>query len=137
METIKYQDVKHVAIGDLAKLPAETLYLLIKQAKEKLEEAKLTHDWLTSVLSLKYEESVLAKRQRLTKETGIIHIEDGDYKLTNDVPKKPEWDQNKLLQIIAGIQKQGDDPSEYVTIKTTYKVPESKYQAWPDSIKKV
>jgi len=134
---ISLDEMMSMPIGGIAKLSPKQLSGLLHDATELLNHAKKTRQWVEAAIAMKYEEQIRAKRQRMGKDTGIIHLEDDGFKLTTDIPKKPVWDQNKLVQIIADIQKQGDDPSEYVTVTTDYKVPESKYNAWPKSIQKV
>jgi len=45
-----------------------------------------------------------------------------------------DWDQDKLAAMVAQIRKAGDNPAQYVDI--AIKVPERKYAAWPDAIRK-
>ena len=137
MENINIHTITHTPVGELTKLSAPQLNELLCAAHASLESAAKTKQWIESVIALKYKERLQAKRHRLEKDTGTIHIEDEGFKLTSTIPKRAVWDQTKLVQIIADIQKQGDDPSEYVTVTTDYKVPESKYNAWPRSIQRV
>ena len=50
-----------------------------------------------------------------------------------DLPKRVEWDQAKLGEMVARIRAAGDDPAEYV--ETAFKVSERKYGAWPAAIR--
>ena len=50
-----------------------------------------------------------------------------------DLPKRVDWDQEKLAAMVARIRAAGDNPAQYVDI--TIKVPERKYTAWPDAIR--
>ena len=50
-----------------------------------------------------------------------------------DLPKKVDWDQAELGQMVARIRAAGDDPDEYV--ETTFRVSERKYAAWPAAIR--
>ncbi|MDR0774500.1 MAG: hypothetical protein LBE72_04260 [Rickettsia sp.] len=86
-------NVLHVPIGSLAKYQIQDLYQLLQQVSEQLEQVKKTREWLLSAISLKYGEHVRAKRLRLEKDTGIIHLEDHSFKISCDVVKKVEWDQ--------------------------------------------
>lgn len=53
--------------------------------------------------------------------------------ISADLPKKVEWDQARLADITRRIAENGDDPAQYVEI--SYRVSESKYGAWPESLK--
>ena len=50
-----------------------------------------------------------------------------------DLPKRVDWDQVRLGEIIARIRAAGDDPDEFV--ETTFRVSERKYAAWPTAIR--
>ena len=51
-----------------------------------------------------------------------------------DLPKRVDWDQEQLAAMVERIRAAGDDPAQYVDV--TYKVPERKYAAWPEAIRK-
>ena len=134
-DRITLEQMMRMPIGDIAKLNPAQLYQLLHEATYMLTHAKKVRQWVEAAIAMKYAEQIRAKRQRMEKDTGVIHIEDNGYRLTTDVAKKTEWDQDKLEQIVASIHKDGDNPLEYVDV--TYKVPERKYTAWPESIRKV
>lgn len=50
-----------------------------------------------------------------------------------DLPKRVDWDQDRLAVMVARIRAAGDDPTEYVD--NAFKVPERKYAAWPEAIR--
>ena len=50
-----------------------------------------------------------------------------------DLPKRVDWDQQKLAALIERIRAEGDDPDEYVDV--AIKVPERKYTAWPGHLR--
>ena len=50
-----------------------------------------------------------------------------------DLPKRVDWDQGRLADMVARIEEAGDDPTEYVDL--AFKVPERKYAAWPEAIR--
>ena len=135
MSNISLEQMMRTPIGDVAKLSPAELYKLSYEAGVMLAHSKKVQQWVDSAIAMKYAEQIKAKRQRMEKDTGVIHIEDNEYRLTSDVTKKTEWDQDKLEKIVASIHKEGDNPLEYVDI--TYKVPEKKYTAWPQSIRKI
>lgn len=135
MSNISLDEMMRMPIGDIAKLNSAELYSLLNEATHMLAHAKKVRQWVEAAIAMKYAEQIRAKRQRMEKDTGVIHIEDNGYRLTTDVTKKTEWDQDKLEQIVAAIHKEGDNPLEYVDV--TYKVPERKYTAWPESIRKI
>ena len=50
-----------------------------------------------------------------------------------DLPKRVDWDQAQLGDVVERIRASGDDLAQYVDI--AIKVPERKYSAWPDGIR--
>ena len=62
-----------------------------------------------------------------------VHFDDGQVQVTADLPKKVEWDQKKLADLVRRMTANGDNPAEYVEI--SYRVSETKFNAWPETLK--
>jgi hypothetical protein len=88
---------------------------------------------LESALDLKYRTQAHTLRLAAGKDTGVIHFTDGRVEITADLPKKVEWDQAKLAEISQRIAASGEKPTQYIEV--SYRVSESKFNAWPDTIK--
>lgn len=114
-------------------LSAEHLALLQEDADTALEAAKRTHDWLQGIIAVRYGQRAIALRAEQRKDTGAVRFSDGDVTVVADLPKRVEWDQDKLAAVVERIRGAGDNPGEYVEI--TYKVPERAYTAWPAHIR--
>lgn len=67
------------------------------------------------------------------KETGSVNITVDGIKITETVPKRVEWDQDKLAELFAKIMQHGDKPSNYMRMELT--VPEKLYDAMEPGIK--
>lgn len=78
---------------------------------------------------------LFVNRKKYGKFTGTISVKDGDVKITCDLPKRVNWDQNTLAEIVDKLQQQGKNISEYVEVK--YNIPEPRYTAWPSNIRAV
>ena len=126
-------DLLHMPVGALVALPADNLALLQDEADEALRFAKLTKDWIDGALAVKYADAANAVRQAAGKDTGTIRFLDDTVTVIADLPKKIDWDQALISEVIERIRAGGDDPAEYVEI--SFKVPERKYTAWPESIR--
>ncbi|MDD2899010.1 MAG: hypothetical protein PHI31_09885 [Desulfuromonadaceae bacterium] len=63
------------------------------------------------------------------KEFGTVNLSLGGYKVTETVPKKVEWDQEKMNQMFDRIAAAGDDPRAYMKLKL--EVSEKSYEAFP------
>lgn len=119
--------------GDLANLSAETLLQLRSHASDLSALAITVTERLDSALQLKYTTRAHALRLAVGKDTGVVHFDDGEVRITADLPKRIEWDQKKLADIVRRIVTSGEDPAQYVD--TSYRVSETKFNAWPTSLK--
>ncbi len=126
-------DILNIPIGKLAKYPVEDLYNLFFQSLETLEQAKRLKQWLHSAIALKYDVFIQAKRRRMEKYTGAIHLEENGFTITNDLPKKVEWQQDMLAKIVDNLLAPDDSLSSYIEIY--YHIPEVKYNNLPQNIK--
>jgi hypothetical protein len=86
-----------------------------------------------AALSLRYAERAAAARRAAGKDTGTIRLEDDGVTILADLPKRVDWDQDRLGELVERIRSAGADPADYVEI--TYKIPERRYAAWPPSIR--
>ena len=67
------------------------------------------------------------------QDTGTVRFDDGAVTVIADLPKRVDWDQAQLAGLVERISAAGDDPTRYVDV--SFKVPERKYAAWPESIR--
>jgi hypothetical protein len=130
---ISLDELRHMAVGDIAAMPAEQLALLQDEAADALHRAKTICNWLDGAVALKYGDRAHAARQAAGKDTGTIRLDDGTVIVIADLPKRVDWDQNKLASLVDRIRADGDDPAEYVDV--AIKVPERKFAAWPSHIR--
>ncbi len=121
-------------IGEIIALPAEELAQLQIEVEEHFRKAKLLRDWFGGALTQKYADRALAERVSANKDTGTVRFDDGDFTVVADLPKRVDWDQEKLAAMVARIRDAGDEPAEYVEL--AYRVSERKYVAWPEAIRK-
>ena len=126
-------DVGAMPIADIIQLSAEPLALLQEDASANLEAAKRLKDWIDGAITHRYAERAINARRTEHKDTGTIRFLDDTVTVVADLPKKIDWDQALIAEVIERIRAGGDDPAEYVEI--SFKVPERKYTAWPESIR--
>lgn len=121
-------------IKDLIELPNDQIILLLEDVNVLKEHHKTCDALLASVLLGRFGANLDAARKAEGKDHGIIHVQDGEYIVTEDLPKKIDWDQPRLR---AAVKKIGDElkesPQEYVSFEI--KVSEAKFKAWPQKIK--
>lgn len=78
--------------------------------------------------------SPIADLRRLQgKDTGTINLMLEGFKITETVPKKVEWDQEKLGELFNRIMSAGDKPNEYMRMKLD--VPEKLYEGFSEPVK--
>lgn len=130
---ITLDDLRNMQIGEIVALSAEQLALLQDAANEVLRSAKTTSDWLEGAITLKYTDRAVMARMEASKDTGTVRFDDGAVTVIADLPKRVDWDQAQLAGLVERISAAGDDPTEYVDV--SFKVPERKYAAWPESIR--
>lgn len=126
-------DVLRLPVNEVLALPAAHLALLQDDAATALDDAKRNRDWIEGIIAVRYGQRAIAQRAEQRKDTGTVRFVDGDVTIVADLPKRTEWDQDKLAAVVERIRAAGDNPAEYVEI--TYKVPERAYAAWPAHIR--
>ncbi|WP_171616394.1 hypothetical protein [Roseicella sp. DB1501] len=100
----------------------------------KVEKAQLANEEkaIEAEILGRYESDIADLYKTKGDAFGAVNLTEDDLTLSVTVPKKVEWDQDKLAAIHADIRANGADPAEYMTVE--YGVPESKYKAWPVAI---
>jgi hypothetical protein len=63
-----------------------------------------------------------------------VRLDDGDYTVIADLPKRVEWDQEKLALMAQNLAATGEDPAEF--IETKLSITERKYGALPEAWRK-
>lgn len=119
--------------GELAELSSESLFKLKNDAADLLAAAKAIVEHVDRALDIRYAQRAHQLRLAAGKDTGVVHFDDGQVRITADLPKKVEWDQSKLNDITRRIAANGEDPTEYVEI--SYRISETKFNAWPETLK--
>jgi hypothetical protein len=109
----------HLAdVATIAALPVEELDLLHSALIEEYQRIKICGARLAAACAQRYGEPTI----------GTVHIRDGDHEVTRSVPKRVEWDSNKLgrLASLGGY---------YIRVK--YYVLETVYNSAVPEIKKM
>ena len=133
MSRLRLEQVLDASAADLSLQSSESLLRLKAEALAKVDLAKAVADQIDRGVELKYRERARRLRLEAGKDTGVVHFDDGMVRITADLPKKVEWDQKRLADITQRIAANGEDPAQYVEI--SYRVSETKFGAWPESLK--
>jgi len=120
-------------VSELAQLDVEILCHLKRTADAAVATARADADAIDQALDHRYRQLAADARQAAGKDTGTIHLVDGDHRISVELPKRVEWDQIRLAAIVERIRAAGEEPGEFVEI--SYRVSEAKYSAWPASMR--
>jgi hypothetical protein len=127
-------DMLNMPTGELAQMPVELLAGLQAELTHAARQLKSAIARFNSALEVRYATRAAEARRACGKDTGTVRLADGDYTVVADLPKRVDWDQDKLAQIAANIAESGEDPSEFIDTKLT--VSERKYGALPEAWRK-
>ena len=126
----------HVAampVTQLAKAAPDLLQQALSAAMTHVTDAKKQLEHIELAIDMRYAQRAKSLRLAQGKDTGVVHFDDGNVSVTADLPKKVEWDQKQLHKLVLRIASGGDNPAEF--IETSYRVSETKYQAWQESLR--
>ncbi len=126
-------DLPSLSAAEIAALPVELLAILQREIDERLKRDKAAKTRFDAGLAIRYATRAAEERQAAGKDTGTVRFHDGDFTVAVDLPKRVDWDQGRLADMVARIEEAGDDHTEYVDL--AFKVPERKYAAWPEAIR--
>lgn len=100
----------------------------IKTVQEELAAVNADLDHLVS-------QKLLDLRALTGKEFGAVNLSFEGFKVTETIPKKVEWDQEKLGDLFFKILKSGDKPSNYMKMKL--EIGEKQYDAFDPNIREI
>lgn len=120
--------------GELAQVPVELLAALQAELEHAGRQLKAATARFGTALEVRYATRAAEARRACGKDTGTVRLVDGDYAVVADLPKRVDWDQDRLAGIAASIAAAGDDPAEFIDTKLT--VAERKYSALPEAWRK-
>ena len=127
-------DMLNLPTGELAQLPLDLLAALQGELDHAAKQLKPASVKFSTALEVRYATRAAEARRACGKDTGTVRLVDGDYTVVADLPKRVDWDQEKLVQIAANIADSGEDPTEFIDTKLS--VSERKYGALPAAWRK-
>ena len=125
--------VSAMPVTQLAEASPDLLQKAFIAAMTEVTQAKKQLEHIEHAIDMRYAQRAKSLRLAQGKDTGVVHFDDGNVRVTADLPKKVEWDQKQLHELILRIASGGDNPAEF--IETSYRVSETKYQAWQESLR--
>ena len=115
--------------GELSQMPVDLLVALQSELNYASKQLKAANTRFGTALEVRYATRAEEARRGCGKDTGTVRLVDGDYTVVADLPKRVDWNQEKLAQIAQNIADSGEDPAEF--IDTKFSVSERKYSALP------
>lgn len=129
---IHLKDLQSLPDDELRQIPPDMLRLLQDELKADKLDMDLVSSRLNYAFQLRYGDTAEGER---TQDTGRVRVKDGEYEAICDVDKKVTWNQKKLSAIVAQLEAEGEDLSDYVEV--SLKVPERKFAVWPKRVKEI
>ncbi|WP_209426932.1 hypothetical protein [Pararhodobacter sp. SW119] len=131
--TPSVDDLVNLPAGEIAQLPVDLLAAMQREIDAAARQMKAVTARFNAALEIRYATRAAEARRACGRDTGTVRIVDGDFTVVADLPKRVDWDQDRLAEMVEYIRTAGGDPTQYVDI--AFKVPERKYAAWPDVIR--
>ena len=123
-----------LSAGEIAQLPVELLAAVQGEINAAAQQMKAVTARFTTALEIRYATRADEARRLQAKDSGTVRLVDGAFTVIADLPKRVDWNQEKLAQIAADIAASGGDPAEF--IETSLKVSERRYAALPEAWRK-
>ena len=106
-------DLPGLGLQDIAQLPVELLAILQRDVDERIKRDKAAKARLDGALTVRYATRAADERQAAGKDTGTIRFDDGDFTVVADLPKRVDWDQDRLAAMVERIRA-GFEPARTV-----------------------
>ena len=127
-------DMLNLPTGELSQMPVDLLVALQGELDHASKQLKAANTRFGTALEVRYATRAEEARRGCGKDTGTVRLVDGDYTVVADLPKRVDWNQEKLAQIAQNIADSGEDPAEF--IDTKFSVSERKFGALPEAWRK-
>ncbi len=133
---------------DLSLLPAEHADLSVAQLAALSPQQKIllaqqldqAGDWLKHIrarfdaaLEQTYGDRLRTARTDAGKDFGVVHVADGDVRVSVDQSKRVSWDQVQLATIAKRIAAAGECVEDFIDVE--YSISESRFNNWPPSLR--
>ena len=130
---IRTADLPALSVAQIVSLPDARLQELDIALTEVMTWAKAARDKMNAALEQRFGDAARQARLSAGKDFGVVHIEDGVLRITQDLRKIVSWDQPKLKEIARRIAETGDQVEDYLEVEFT--VAESRYCNWPAALR--
>ena len=122
-----------MSVAQIAALPHAQLQEAHINLLSLQSMVKAVLDRMHTALDQRYAAQAQAARLANGRDFGVCHLNDGELRISVDLPKKVTWDQAQLAATAARIASAGDKVSDY--IDTDYSIPENRFNNWPPALR--
>lgn len=131
--TLLPAELAELTVAQLAALSPQQKILLARQLDQAGEWLKQVKARFDAALEQTYGDRIRDARTDGGKDFGVVHVADGEIRLSVDVSKRVSWDQAQLATIAKRIDAAGESVEEFIDI--AYSISESRFQNWPSTLR--
>ena len=132
---VKVRHLDGLSAAGLSALPVEQIADLQSEFGELLVDIKAKGAKIAEAIAIRFKPLAAAERRAKKKDTGSVTVAVDGFKCVSDIPKKVEWDQDKLSDVIGELIDIGRDPDHFVAY--IYSVSEARYSQMEPEIKAI
>ena len=131
--TLVPAELAELSVAQLAALSPQQKIVLARQLEQAGDWLKQVKARLDAALEQTYGDRIRVARSDGGKDFGVVHVADGEVRLTVDVSKRVTWDQAQLATIAKRIDAAGESVEEFIDV--SYSISESRFQNWPSTLR--
>jgi hypothetical protein len=131
--TLLPAELADLSVAQLAALSPQQKIVLARQLEQAGDWLKQVKARFDAALEQTYGDRIRSARSDGGKDFGVVHVAEGDLRLTVDVSKRVTWDQAQLATIARRIDAAGESVEEFIDI--AYSISESRFQNWPSTLR--
>ena len=131
--TLLPAELAELSVAQLAALSPQQKIVLARQLEQAGDWLKQVKARLDAALEQTYGDRIRVARSDGGKDFGVVHVADGEVRLTVDVSKRVTWDQAQLATIAKRIDAAGESVEEFIDV--SYSISESRFQNWPSTLR--
>jgi hypothetical protein len=131
--TITPTTLPDLSVSQIAVLSQEELQEFDISLAMLASWVKVSRDRMNAALEQRYGEQARAGLLESGRDFGVMHLSDGDLRVTFELPKRVSWDQKRLAEIAERIVAAGERVQDYM--EADLSVSESRFNNWPPALK--
>ena len=126
-------DITEMSVAQMATLTPQQKAQVSHHLDQIADWLKNSRAKFEASLEHAYGERIRHARTDAGRDFGVVHIADGDVRVSVDQSKRVSWDQVQLATIAQRIAAAGERVEEFIDV--AYSVSESRYLNWPSSLR--